>query len=167
MNISLCPLKFFAKVSTKSRQCSMKFKISFTSEFHLEEDMAGATFMAIATSAPELVISCIGTFITEGEIGVGTIIGSTVFNVLAVPAICGLFTITTIHLDWWSVSRDCAFYGFSVIALIFVIYDYRVMWYEAAFLVVSYGVYLLGNQILLSARNMMMLIANLFSYVQK
>lgn len=57
----------------------------------MSEDVAGATFMAMAGSSPELFINCVGTFVTEGDIGVGAIVGSAVFNVLAVPACCGLF----------------------------------------------------------------------------
>lgn len=121
------------------------FMFNLNSELNMKEDVAGATFMAMATSSPELFINCVGTFITEGDIGVGTIVGSAVFNILAVPACCGLFTRTAIQLDWWSVSRDCTFYGFSVIALIVVIYDNQIMWYEAAILVASYGIYLICN----------------------
>lgn len=47
--------------------------------------------MAAATSSPELFINSVGTFITKSDIGVGTVVGSAVFNVLAVPACCGLF----------------------------------------------------------------------------
>lgn len=54
--------------------------------------VVGATFMAAATSSPELFINSVGTFITKSDIGVGTVVGSAVFNVLAVPACCGLFT---------------------------------------------------------------------------
>lgn len=46
--------------------------------------------MAAATSAPELFVNVIGTFITEGDIGVGTIVGSAVFNILAVASCCGI-----------------------------------------------------------------------------
>jgi Ca2+/Na+ antiporter len=56
----------------------------------MSNDVAGATFMAAATSAPELFVNVIGTFITEGDIGVGTIVGSAVFNILAVAACCGI-----------------------------------------------------------------------------
>lgn len=101
--------------------------------------------MAIATSSPELIISCVGTFITEGDVGVATIVGSSVFNVLAIPALCGLLTGTSTQLDWWPVSRDCIFYGLSVILLSAVIYDNQVMWYEAASLVIAYGIYLICN----------------------
>lgn len=59
---------------------------------HMAEDVAGATFMAVASSSPELFINSVGTFITEGDLGIGTILGSAVFNVLAVPACCGLFS---------------------------------------------------------------------------
>lgn len=60
-------------------------------EMKVSEDVAGATIMAAASSSPELFINVIGTFITEGDLGVGTIVGSAVFNILAVPACCGLF----------------------------------------------------------------------------
>lgn len=62
----------------------------FASALSMSKDVAGATFMAAATSAPELFVNAIGTFITEGDIGVGTIVGSAVFNILAVPACCGI-----------------------------------------------------------------------------
>lgn len=57
----------------------------------MKADIAGATFMATASSSPELFINCIGTFVTQDDLGVGTIVGSAVFNVLAVPACCCLF----------------------------------------------------------------------------
>lgn len=122
--------------------------------------------MAMATSSPELIINCVGTFITEGDIGVGTIVGSAVFNILAVPACCGIFAGSAMQLDWWSVTRDCIFYGLSVIALIAVIYDHQIMWYEAACLVIVYGVYLTCKQLnivlLIFLRLMMMSNDDLF-----
>lgn len=60
-------------------------------ELNVTEDVAGATVMAAASSSPELFINVIGTFVTEGDLGVGTIVGSAVFNILAVPACCALF----------------------------------------------------------------------------
>lgn len=58
----------------------------------MSPDVAGATIMAVGTSSPELFINIVGTFVTEGDIGVGMIVGSAAFNILAVPACCGLFT---------------------------------------------------------------------------
>ena len=52
--------------------------------FEIEDDVAGATFMAAGGSAPELFTSLIGVFIAKSNVGFGTIIGSAVFNVLFV-----------------------------------------------------------------------------------
>uniref|UniRef100_A0A8C2EUW7 Sodium/calcium exchanger membrane region domain-containing protein n=2 Tax=Cyprinus carpio TaxID=7962 RepID=A0A8C2EUW7_CYPCA len=57
----------------------------------LSEDVAGATFMAAGSSAPELFTSLIGVFITKGDVGVGTIVGSAVFNILVIIGVCGIF----------------------------------------------------------------------------
>ncbi|XP_043286436.1 sodium/potassium/calcium exchanger 3 [Venturia canescens] len=108
----------------------------------MSKDVAGATFMAAATSAPELFVNAIGTFITEGDIGVGTIVGSAVFNILAVPACCGIGAGMVVPLDWWPVSRDCLAYGVTVAILICIIHDERVEWYEALSLVLLYIVYI-------------------------
>ncbi|XP_062380276.1 sodium/potassium/calcium exchanger 3 [Sardina pilchardus] len=58
---------------------------------HLSEDVAGATFMAAGSSAPELFTSLIGVFITKGDVGVSTIVGSAVFNILVIIGVCGIF----------------------------------------------------------------------------
>jgi Ca2+/Na+ antiporter len=50
--------------------------------------VAGATMMAAGGSAPELFTSVIGVFIAISDVGIGTIVGSAVFNVLFVIAAC-------------------------------------------------------------------------------
>nr|XP_013189241.1 unnamed protein product [Amyelois transitella] len=108
----------------------------------MTNDVAGATFMAAATSAPELFVNVIGTFITEGDIGVGTIVGSAVFNILAVAACCGIGAGMVVPLDWWPLTRDCLAYGITVSILICIMHDEYVQWYEAFLLVLLYGVYI-------------------------
>ncbi|XP_028167448.1 sodium/potassium/calcium exchanger 5 isoform X1 [Ostrinia nubilalis] len=109
---------------------------------NMTNDVAGATFMAAATSAPELFVNVIGTFITEGDIGVGTIVGSAVFNILAVAACCGIGAGMVVPLDWWPLTRDCLAYGITVSILICIMHDEYVQWYEAFLLVSLYGVYI-------------------------
>ncbi|XP_054272982.1 sodium/potassium/calcium exchanger 4 isoform X2 [Macrosteles quadrilineatus] len=109
---------------------------------NMSNDVAGATFMAAATSAPELFVNVIGTFITEGDIGVGTIVGSAVFNILAVAACCGIGSGMVVPLHWWPLTRDCLAYGVTVMILICIIHDERVEWYEAMVLVALYTVYI-------------------------
>uniref|UniRef100_A0A8C9V3Q1 Solute carrier family 24 member 3 n=1 Tax=Scleropages formosus TaxID=113540 RepID=A0A8C9V3Q1_SCLFO len=87
---------------------------------HLSEDVAGATFMAAGSSAPELFTSIIGVFITKGDVGVGTIVGSAVFNILCIIGICGIFAGQVIRLCCWALLRDSVYYTMSVVALILV-----------------------------------------------
>uniref|UniRef100_A0A669F3D7 Solute carrier family 24 member 4 n=1 Tax=Oreochromis niloticus TaxID=8128 RepID=A0A669F3D7_ORENI len=88
----------------------------------LSEDVAGATFMAAGSSAPELFASVIGVFITHGDVGVGTIVGSAVFNILCIIGVCGIFAGQVVMLTWWAVFRDSFYYILAVVALIAVSY---------------------------------------------
>ncbi|KAJ8389869.1 hypothetical protein AAFF_G00113380 [Aldrovandia affinis] len=110
---------------------------------HLSEDVAGATFMAAGSSAPELFTSIIGVFITKGDVGVGTIVGSAVFNVLCIIGVCGFFAGQAVRLSHWTLLRDSAFYTLSVAALIAFIHDEKVSWWESLVLVLMYLVYIL------------------------
>lgn len=50
-------------------------------QLKMNSDMAGATFMAIGSSAPELFVSLIALFKPGNEaLGAGTIVGSALFN---------------------------------------------------------------------------------------
>ncbi|XP_029902947.1 sodium/potassium/calcium exchanger 4 isoform X1 [Myripristis murdjan] len=109
----------------------------------LSEDVAGATFMAAGSSAPELFASVIGVFITHGDVGVGTIVGSAVFNILCIIGVCGIFAGQVVVLTWWSVFRDSFYYIMSVVALIAFIYDEKIVWWESLVLVVMYAGYII------------------------
>ncbi|XP_022108883.1 sodium/potassium/calcium exchanger 3-like isoform X1 [Acanthaster planci] len=112
------------------------------SVLHLSEDVAGATFMAIGGSAPELFTSIVGVFISKGDIGIGTILGSAVFNVLFVIGLCGLLAGKTIYLTCWPLTRDSCCYIMSILALVFVVSDGVVTWAESAAMLVLYCMYI-------------------------
>ncbi|XP_055014709.1 sodium/potassium/calcium exchanger 3-like [Boleophthalmus pectinirostris] len=109
----------------------------------LSEDVAGATFMAAGSSAPELFTSVIGVFITKGDVGVGTIVGSAVFNILCIIGVCGFFAGQAVKLSHWALLRDSIYYTFSIVALIAFIYDENVCWWESLVLILMYAVYIL------------------------
>ncbi|XP_062613066.1 sodium/potassium/calcium exchanger 4-like [Saccostrea cucullata] len=90
-----------------------------------------------------LKVICDGVFIAESDIGVGTIVGTAVFNILFVVAICGLFAGMVVHLTWYPVLRDCVFYGISVAVLIICMYDNQIHWYESLILSLMYVIYIL------------------------
>ena len=105
------------------------------------EDVAGATFMAAGGSAPELFTSVIGVFVAFSDVGIGTIVGSAVFNILFVIGMCALFSKTVLHLTWWPLFRDCTFYSVSLITLIIFFRDEQITWYEALLQLLIYVAY--------------------------
>ena len=66
----------------------------------------------------------------QDDIGVSGVIGSAVFNILFVISICGLFTPTVLHLNWYPLVRDCFFYMLSILALLGTIADESIQWYD-------------------------------------
>ncbi|XP_053330701.1 sodium/potassium/calcium exchanger 4 isoform X2 [Spea bombifrons] len=110
---------------------------------HLSEDVAGATFMAAGSSTPELFASVIGVFITHDDVGVGTIVGSAVFNILCIIGVCGVFAGQVVRLTWWSLFRDSVYYTLSILALIIFIYDEIIEWWESLILIIMYSIYIL------------------------
>ena len=69
--------------------------IFFADYFQVSERIIGLTLVAIGTSLPELVTSLVAIYKKELDISVGNIIGSNIFNILAVLG----FTATIIDLN--------------------------------------------------------------------
>jgi cation:H+ antiporter len=63
----------------------------------LDEFVVGALVVALATSAPELAIVVISARRGRGEIGVGALLGSNVFNSLFVVGVAGAITPIAVH----------------------------------------------------------------------
>lgn len=112
-----------------------------TIKLDISEDVAGATFMAAGGSAPELFTSVIGVFISYDDVGIGTIVGSAVFNILFVISMCAIFSKTVLSLTWWPLFRDVTFYSISLIVLIACFRDNTIYWYEAVILLGCYAAY--------------------------
>ncbi len=110
-------------------------------KLNIPDDVAGATFMAAGGSAPELFTSVIGVFVSFDDVGIGTIVGSAVFNILFVIGMCALFSKTILSLTWWPLFRDCTFYSISLIALVLFFMDNLIVWWEAALLLGLYALY--------------------------
>lgn len=109
-----------------------------TNKLEISDDVAGATFMAAGGSAPELFTSLIGVFISHSNVGIGTIVGSAVFNILFVIGMCAIFSREMLHLTWWPLFRDVTFYILDLIMLIVFFLDSVILWWESAMLVLGY-----------------------------
>ncbi|KAG9489028.1 hypothetical protein GDO78_005172, partial [Eleutherodactylus coqui] len=110
-------------------------------KLQISEDVAGATFMAAGGSAPELFTSLIGVFISHSNVGIGTIVGSAVFNILFVIGTCALFSREILNLTWWPLFRDVSFYILDLIMLIIFFLDNFIMWWESMMLLCAYCLY--------------------------
>ncbi|XP_005880006.1 PREDICTED: sodium/potassium/calcium exchanger 2 isoform X4 [Myotis brandtii] len=114
-----------------------------TEKLAISDDVAGATFMAAGGSAPELFTSLIGVFIAHSNVGIGTIVGSAVFNILFVIGMCALFSREILNLTWWPLFRDVSFYIIDLIMLIIFFLDNIIMWWESLLLLTAYFVYVI------------------------
>ncbi|KFP16965.1 Sodium/potassium/calcium exchanger 2 [Egretta garzetta] len=112
-----------------------------TEKLTISDDVAGATFMAAGGSAPELFTSLIGVFISHSNVGIGTIVGSAVFNILFVIGMCALFSTEILNLTWWPLFRDVSFYIVDLILLIIFFLDNLIMWWESLTLLTAYFCY--------------------------
>jgi len=120
---------------------NMSFKLG------LSEDVSGATLMASASSAPELFISLAGTFASENSVGVGTIVGSAIFNILVIIAFTGVYAPDRMQIDWKPFTRDVFFYCTSIVLLMVVIdwdgSEGEAEWWEGLYMFLAYGLYVL------------------------
>ena len=110
----------------------------------MSHEMAGATLMAIGSSAPELFVAII-SLIRSGDhsdIGIGTIVGSALFNILVIIGASAI--VKNAKLVWQPVVRDFIFYGISVVALYLVLKDGEISWIESLCMLASYSLYLLA-----------------------
>lgn len=88
-------------------------------EFNIPDDVAGATFMAAGASSPEMFTSFIALFINHSAIGVGTVVGSEIFNHMIICSGSVLYSETGIlQLEKYLFTRDVIGYIVALIALI-------------------------------------------------
>jgi len=108
---------------------------------NLPPDVAGATFMAAGSSGPELATAVIGVFVAKDDIGVSGVIGSAVFNITLVIAVCALAAEQALYLNWYSVVRDCTCYLICILVLLITISNSIVSWPEALTFLILYTIY--------------------------
>lgn len=107
----------------------------------ISSDASGATLLAAGSSAPELFIAVFAILLSGNHavLGIGTIIGSALFNILIVIGITSIFNHS--KLTWQSIVRDLLFYIFSISLLIASFWDGVIGFFEALQLVSTYIIY--------------------------
>lgn len=112
-------------------------------KLQLSNDVAGATFMAAGSSAPELFTSMVCTFLIESAGGVGTIVGSAIFNILVMNGVTAWIACKDSELKiwWYPLARDTSFYALSILELVLFLADEEVKWWEGSVMILTYFAY--------------------------
>lgn len=118
----------------------------------IREDVAGATFMAFGSAAPEIIVNAVATIQsmnagTTGDaqttnLGVSAILGSGMIAFSMIPATCAFSSEKPLMLKRRPLLRDEGFYMLSLLSLIYVIWDGLVVFSECVMLVAVYVMYL-------------------------
>lgn len=107
--------------------------------FKLSRSVKGATFDAIASSMPELMVAMFSViFFQSFEVGIGTIAGSALFNLLVIPGLAVLVAPVAFKVDRRVIMRDALFYVIAVF-LLFIITFYFSVWGTAIALIFLAG----------------------------
>ncbi len=115
--------------------------VSVAQGFGIEERIIAITIVAFGTSAPELATSLVALYKKESSISVGNLIGSNIFNILAILGITALIkpisvneVTKTFDLPW--------FMGIPLLIFPFLIFRWKVGRLEGALLLGSYFTYI-------------------------
>lgn len=114
--------------------------ITIAASLGVSDEVIGLTVVAVGTSLPELVTSAIAAIKRQGEIALGNVLGSNIYNILFIGGVTGIVAPTQIpasilQVDLW------VLLGVSALVMVFAYTGGRLSRVEGALLVVGYAVY--------------------------
>jgi len=89
--------------------------------FHISPMVIGLVIFGFGTSAPEFLVTGISSYYGDPGIGIGNAIGSNIFNIALVLAVCVI--ILPIHISKKVIKREWFFQFFAVLIAGYVLYD--------------------------------------------
>ncbi|MBE9489980.1 MAG: calcium/sodium antiporter [Bacteroidetes bacterium] len=122
----------------------IKGAVSLASGFGVSVRIIGVTIVSIGTSIPELAASIIAVVKKEKAISLGNLIGSNVFNILAVLGITSMITPLTVK-DPGLLTNDIIWmlvFALLVFPLVFVPVRMKLTWKEGLILLGGYVVFI-------------------------
>ncbi len=88
--------------------------------FNIPEFIIGLTIVAIGTSTPEMVVSVLSAIEGSGDMAIGNVVGSNIFNIFVILGVCAIFK--PIPLTMTNIKRDIPFGVISAFILGVVCY---------------------------------------------
>ena len=117
---------------------------SLAKDFGVSERLIAVTIVSVGTSIPELAASLVAVIKKEKAISIGNLIGSNMFNILAVLGITSMITPVTVN-DTTLLKNDIYWViGISVLILPLVFFpkNLRLDWKDGIILLICYGVFI-------------------------
>lgn len=118
--------------------------IGLATFYQVSERIIGITVVSVGTSIPELAASVIAYLKKEKAISLGNLIGSNIFNILAVLGITSLITPIGV-IDQGLLTNDIFWmlgFSFLVLPLVFFPKGLRLEWRDGIILLVGYAAFL-------------------------
>ena len=114
--------------------------INIAMAFNIAPAVIGLTLVALGTSLPELATSLSAAYHKRGDIVIGNIIGSNLFNLLAIPGIAAMVAPLPVPGDF--LTRDLWVMGVATLALApFIVFGWRMGRIFGGLFVICYGLY--------------------------
>lgn len=66
--------------------------VALAARLHVPEFIVGLTVVAVGTSMPEFTVSMLSALNGHGDMAIGNIVGSNIFNVFAILGVCAIFS---------------------------------------------------------------------------
>ncbi|WP_086478425.1 MULTISPECIES: calcium/sodium antiporter [Arenibacter] len=117
--------------------------VGLAKSYGVSERVIAITVVSIGTSIPELAASVIAVLKKEKAISLGNLIGSNIFNLLAVLGITAMITPITV-MDQGLLTSDIFWMlgiSFLILPLVFFPKGLRLGWRDGLILLTSYGVF--------------------------
>jgi len=115
--------------------------IEIATDAGISEAVIGLTLVAIGTSLPELVTSVMAALRRHGDVAIGNVIGSNIFNILGIGGVTAV--VSPIEIPQQIIDFDVwAMVGSAVLMVIFAVTNWRISRKEGAALLALYGAYL-------------------------
>jgi cation:H+ antiporter len=107
----------------------------------LSERVIGLTIVSVGTGLPEVVASLVSSIRGRSDLAIGNVIGSNLFNILAILGLSGL--VSPLPVQRALVTSDCLWMlGVTLLLFPLLYTGRRVNRWEAWVLIATYGVYL-------------------------
>lgn len=115
--------------------------VSIARTYEVSETVIGLTIISIGTSMPELATSAVAAYRKHGDVALGNIMGSNIYNTFGIGAATGLLSPTVIP-DEIVRYDNLVMLAASFAMLIFARTGFRINRAEGLVLLTAYGVYL-------------------------